>query len=246
VFLLKKIVSALILPPTGPLLLLGLGLLLLRRRPRFGRALAWAGFISLWLLATPLVARPFLHMLEDMPPFDPVQAGSAQAIIVLGGGSYFAAPEYGGDTVGSVGLERLRYAARLARATKLPILVSGGAPVGGLPEGQAMREALERDFGLKARWVEDNAADTNENAANSVPMLRQAGVRRAILVTTAWHMPRAQAAFARAGLDTLAAPTAYITTGPFSAMDALPSAGGVGASRIVLHEWLGRAAMLLR
>jgi hypothetical protein len=29
-------------------------------------------------------------------------------------------------------------------------------------------------------------------------------------------------------------------------MDALPSAGGVGASRIVLHEWLGRAAMLLR
>jgi uncharacterized SAM-binding protein YcdF (DUF218 family) len=79
-----------------------------------------------------------------------------------------------------------------------------------------------------------------------VPVLRLAGVRRAILVTTAWHMPRAQAAFARAGLDTLAAPTAYITTGPFSAMDALPSAGGVGASRIVLHEWLGRAAMLLR
>jgi len=52
-FLLKKLLATLVLPPAGPLLLAVLGLLLLRRWPRFGKALAWSGLVLLWLLATP-------------------------------------------------------------------------------------------------------------------------------------------------------------------------------------------------
>ena len=59
---------------------------------------------------------------------------SAQAIVVLGGGLYFDTPEYGGDTVGGSTLERLRYAATIARKTNLPVLVTGGAGwAGGSP-----------------------------------------------------------------------------------------------------------------
>ncbi len=245
-FLLKKLLAALILPPAGPLLLAALGLLLARRRPRLGRGLAWLAVAALWLLSTAAVTEPLLRALEETPPLDLAQAKDAQAIVVLGAGSYFDAPEYGGDTVSPMSLERLRYAARLARETGLPLLTSGGAPFGGVPEGRSMAEALERDFGVKARWVEERSFDTRENATNSAVILGRAGVARVLLVTHAWHMRRARAAFAETGLETIAAATGYTTAGPFNPVDLLPSAAGLAHGRLALHELLGTAIEQLR
>jgi len=239
VFLLKKLLTALALPPAGPLLLAALGLLLIRRRPRLGKSLAWSGLALLWLLATPAVTKPMLAAVEDVPPLDIAQAKGAQAIVVLGGGSYHAAPEYGGDTVSRWTLDRLRYAARLQRETGLPLLVTGGAPLGGVAEARSMRAALERDFGVKVRWVEDASADTRGNARFSAPLLRKAGMKRVLLVTHAWHMRRAQGEFAAENVTTIAAPTGYETTGPLTALDLLPGPGGLRTGRIALHEWLG-------
>ncbi len=187
-----------------------------------------------------------LAALEDIPALDPAQAKAAQAIVVLGGGSYWAAPEYGGDTVSRWSLERIRYAARLHRDTGLPLLVSGGAPLGGVPEGRSMRDALERDFGVKVRWVEDRSANTRENALLSAALLKEAGVKRVLLVTHAWHMRRAQEAFVNAGLEAIAAPTGYETTGPLTALDFLPRPGGLWAGHIALNEWLGRLVQKLQ
>jgi uncharacterized SAM-binding protein YcdF (DUF218 family) len=240
VFFLKKILTALALPPAGPLLLAALGLLLMRRRPRFGKALAWTGVVALWLLATPAVTKPMLAAIEDVPPLDPSLAKSAQAIVVLGGGSYFAAPEYGGDTVGPSSLERVRYAARLQRETGLPLLVSGGAPLGGVPEGRSMKETLERDFGVKVRWVEDRSADTRENARLSAPLLSEAGVRRVLLVTHAWHMPRSVAAFERTGLVVVPAPTGFSTPVVDWVVGCIPQWQALRDTGIALHEWVGR------
>lgn len=239
-FLLKKILTALALPPAGPLLLAALGLLLMRRRPRLGKSLAWSGLVLLWLLATPAVTKPMLAAIEDVPPLDIAQAKGAQAIVVLGGGSSLAAPEYGGDTVGSGTLVRIRYAARLQRETGLPLLVSGGAPLGGVPEGRSMQAALEREFGVKVRWVEDASADTRGNARLSAPLLHKAGVTRVLLVTHAWHMRRAQGEFAAENVTTIAAPTAYEAKGPLTALDLLPGSGGLWAGRIALNELLGQ------
>ena len=168
-----------------------------------------------------------------------------RAIVVLGGGSYFAAPEYGGDTVSSGSLVRIRYAARLQRETGLPLLVSGGAPLGGVPEGRSMQAALEKEFGVKVRWVEDASADTRDNARNSAPLLREAGVKRVLLVTHAWHMRRAQEAFAIEQLEVVAAPTGYEAQGPLTALEFLPGPGGLWAGRIALNEWLGRLVQKL-
>ena len=241
-FLLKKTLSDLMLPPAGPLLLAALGLLLLQRWPRTGKTLAWSGLLLLWLLATPALTRPFGDPADALPPLAPAAARGADAIVVLGAGNYHAAPEYGGDTVSASGLERLRYGARLARQAKLPILLTGGAPRGGLPEAQAMREALQRDFGLQARWVEDRSSDTRENARFSAPLLREAGVKRVLLVTHAAHMVRALAEFEQAGIEAVAAPTAYPTQPPLSLPDFLPQPQGLAQSRALLHEWLGRLA----
>ena len=113
-FLLKKVLTALALPPAGPLLLAALGLLLMRRWPRLGKTLAWGGLVLLWLLATPAVTKPMLAALEDIPPLASAQTKRAQAIVVLGGGSCFAAPEYGGDTVSRLSLAPPPHAGRPA------------------------------------------------------------------------------------------------------------------------------------
>ena len=126
-FLWRKVVAALVLPPIGPLALAVAGAALLGRRPRLGRALLWSGLALLVALSTSVVAGGLLRLVNDSPPVTLAQARSAQAIVILGGGVRPNAREYGGDTVGRLTLDRVRYGALVARATGLPVLVTGGA-----------------------------------------------------------------------------------------------------------------------
>ena len=242
-FLLKKILTALILPPTGPVLLALCGLWLARscksrRWQHGGTALAALSLLGVLLLSLPLVGNALMAPLESHAPITPAQLQRAQAIVILAGGTYFAAPEYGGDTVGYATLERLRYGARLARESRLPLLVTGGAPTGGRPEGEMMREVLENDFGVKVRWAETAARDTTENASLSAAMLRAAGVTRIALVSHGWHLTRAIALFEKQGLEVTAAPTAFSTGSPSLVEELLP--GGLRLSRWALKEYLGQ------
>lgn len=239
-FLLKKLLAALALPPPGLILLALLGLVLLRRRPRLGGGLAGLALLGLLALSLPPVAVALMAGLEPRAAVSAEELGRAQAIVVLGGGNYYAAPEYdGADTVGRYTLERIRYGARLQRQTALPLLVTGGAPMGGRPEGEAMKEVLERDFGVPVTWVEATSRDTGENAAHSAAVLRQAGIVRIALVSHAWHLRRARELFERQGFEVIAAPTAFTTPAPRPALAPLPSLRALERSSIALHEWLG-------
>lgn len=241
-FLLKKILAALILPPAGPILLALLGLWLMRsksrRWQRGGMALATVSLLGLLTLSLPVVGNALMAPLEPHPPISPAQMQRVQAIVILGAGSYFGAPEYGGDTVGQYTLERLRYGAHLARQSRLPLLVTGGAPFGGRPDAESMREALERDFGLKVRWVEAASRDTAENAGLSAAMLKAGGITRIALVSHGWHLPRAIPLFEKQGLEVTPAPTAFSTASAALLEDLLP--GGLVLSRLALREYLGQ------
>jgi uncharacterized SAM-binding protein YcdF (DUF218 family) len=247
-FLLKKILAALILPPAGPILLALFGLWLLRAKSRRwqhgGAALATLSLFGLLVLSLPVVGNALMAPLEPHPPIAPEQLRRVQAIVILGGGSYFAAPEYGGDTVSHYTLERLRYGARLGRESSLPVLVTGGAPFGGRAEAESMREALERDFGIKVRWVETASRDTAENARLSAPLLKAAGVTRIALVSHGWHLPRAIELFEKQGIEVTPAPTAFSTGSPSLLEDLLP--GGLVTSRLALREYLGRLYNFLK
>jgi uncharacterized SAM-binding protein YcdF (DUF218 family) len=241
-FLLKKILLALILPPAGPTLLALFGLWLTRSKSRLWRGGGlWLGSLSLLallILSLPVVGKVLNAGLERYPPISPDQLRQVQAIVVLGGGSYYSAPEYGGDTVSHATLERLRYAARLARDSHLPLLVSGGAPYGGRAEGESMREVLEHEFGVKVRWVEVAARDTGENASLAAPILKRAGIRRVALLSHAWHLARAIPLFEKEGLEVTPAPMGFSTSPPSPLLGFLP--GGLGQSREALHEYLGQ------
>ena len=246
-FWLKKTVSIMVQPPVAPLLMIAVGLLLAARRRRGGFALAWAGVVATLLLSTPASVGWLLNGLETAPVVDAAAMREAQAIVVLGAGKRRHAPEYGGETVNRLALERLRYAARLARRTGLPVMVSGGAPTGDVPEAVLMQATLEEDFRVPVRWVERASLDTQQNALFSAVPLRAAGVRRVLLVTHAAHMPRAQAAFEDAGLQVIPAPTAWLggTGAGDQVLGELPGPTSAYAGWYAVHEWLGLLAYRL-
>src|SRR5262245_59749389 len=235
----QKLPSALILPPLGPILFAFLGLWLARRRPRLGRGLAAIALLGLVVLSTPPVGVALMRSLEGRHPISEQGLARAQAIVILGGGGNWDAPEYSGDTIGRVTLERVRYGVHLQKRSGLPILVTGGAPFGGRPDAQTMKAAIEGDFQGRVQWVESASRDTAENAAYSAALLKRAGIARIALVSHAWHLPRAIELFEREGLEVLPAPTGFTTRPPSAFAAALPSAGALAISSDALREWLG-------
>lgn len=235
------------MPPLALLCLGGAGWLARKRCPRLGRATMAVAVALLALLSTPLASAVLLGALQSHDALDEARLEhGCGAIVVLAGDAQLHAPEYGGASCGPLTLERLRYAARLARVTTLPLLVSGGAPRAGVRSHAAMmKEALERDFGLEVRWSEDRSADTRENLRNSAQMLREAGVSRAYLVTHAWHMPRAVDWAHAAELDVVAAPTGFRAPLEWRLSTFLPTSKALRESTWALHEWLGRAWRLV-
>lgn len=241
-----NLIASFLLPPLSLFLLLVLGIFLLYRRSKLAKPLILAAFALLWVASTPYFAEGALHRLEaqtapldDSRPSVPPQA--ADAIVILGGGTYFLAPEYAGqDTVNEQTLLRLRYGARLQRETGKPILVTGGKPLGNsFSEAQQMRTSLEQDFHVPVLWTEDQSGNTFENAHHSFRILQQAGIRKIYLVTHAWHMPRAAGAFRRAGFEVIEAPTAFTTRYQTDLLAFLPRAEAMRDSRIFAHEVIG-------
>ena len=103
-----------------------------------------------------------------------------------------------------------------------------------------MAAAAKDELGVPVRWQEDRSADTRENAAFSAEMLRPHGVRRVLLVTSAWHMPRAVAAFEAAGISVVAAPTGFRAPPPDAVVSYIPHWHGLRDGCLALHEWMGR------
>ena len=240
----KAIAKTLLLPPTGLLLLAAAGLALLGRFPRAGRALAAAGVAGLLVIATPIAGDLLGRLLERSPVFDASRERDVQAIVILGGGVRRDAAEYGGDTLGVLTLERVRYGARLARATGLPVMVSGGSVLGGAPEAVLMRTVLETEFGVRVRWVEARSHNTRENAAYSASILRRDGVRRIAVVTHGFDLPRAKAEFAAEGIDVVGAATRIGGRHELSAQDFVPSLGGLEHSYYVIYEIIANLVRL--
>ena len=238
---LTNLFSAFLLPPFNLLLIALFGLLLGRSHPRLGRALLVGAILILWLFSMSYVSEGAMHLLEKQIKVVDLKAGSADAIVVLGGGTYFYAPEYGGtDTVSESALVRLRYAAKLYRETGKPILVTGGKPLGNeTSEAQQMKSILESEFNIPVKWTEDGSDNTLENARYSYQILQQAGIKRIYLVTHAWHMPRSVMVFQNAGFNVVPAPTAYTTRYKTDLLSFIPNAESLHHSSIFMHELIG-------
>lgn len=239
------IIKMMLLPPGG-IIILGLISLLLGRRSLLGGLLFTLTLAALYLFSAPYIANRLMQEVETMPALSAtaIENSDAQAIVVLGGGRYEDAPEYSGDTVNSLLLERLRYAAFLSRRTGLPVIPSGGSRLSSeIPEAVLARQTLREEFKIPVLAIEEKSRTTWENATMTAALLRQLGIAKVFLVTHAMHMPRAMEMFRRADVEPIAAPTGFYhrddSLSPFT--DWLPSPKAMQFSYFALHELLGAA-----
>lgn len=237
-----------------------LGASLLTRRPRLQRALAGVGLGVLLVFSSQPVANRLARSLEwrYLPP---AELPSADAIVLLGGGTRAALPPRSFSEVNEAG-DRMVQAARLYHAGKAPLIVASGGYIEFLgstvPEAEAMQELLEL-LGVPAAAIlqEDQARNTYENALYVRALLRDAGANRILLVTSAMHMPRSTAIFAHQGFDVIPAPVDFWVTRTPEGQGAevgiggrllplLPSAEALDLSTRALKEHIGMAVYRLR
>lgn len=239
--------KALLLPPGLNLLLIALAWLVGRKWRLLGISLFGLSLLSLLALSLPITAQGLMAQLQpaetqrlSLLPTDMQNA----AIVVLGGGRRSNAPEFeGSDTVNARTLERLRYAARLQRQTRLPVLLSGGKVFGeATAEAVLMNESFISDFRGAPNWLEADSRNTAENAEFSARVLKANGIQTIFLVTHASHMPRAQAEFEQQGLKVLPAPLGYVqqASGKTGPLAWLPNAEALALSSQALHEQIGQ------
>jgi uncharacterized SAM-binding protein YcdF (DUF218 family) len=131
-------------------------------------------------------------------------------------------------------LERLSYGAYLAKKTGLPVLVTGFSL-----EARAMHDSLQRNFGVEARWIDDQAYDTFQNARNSARLLQADGVHRIILVTRATHMGRSAEEFMSAGFEVFPAPAGMVAPQDFGVLRFVPNPDALLRSHAAIYEMVG-------
>lgn len=199
---LAKIVGFLFSPLTVSLLL---GLLALvffwLRHWKTASLLAVSAVGGLWVAGTPAFSYMLSSSLERQHPFQKAEAHSgADVIVVLGGGLSGASPPRRPEFDMGAAADRVWHAAALYHAGKAPrILATGGGQPGAKQidaEAVAMAQMLKTLGVPRAAIVlEDKSRNTHENARFSRPLLEKMGARRALLVTSAQHMPRALRTF---------------------------------------------------
>lgn len=211
------------------------------RRLAHGATLAAVVLVgALYAFATPLVSNRLLDVLDSRVPA-PDDAASAGAIVVLGGDIRHSDPDGTEEGLGPLSEARVREAAAVYHARKLPVAVSGRT-IGGSKASIArlMQEALARDYQVPVTWVEERSGNTFENAADVAPLLRAAGIRKVLVVTQPWHMPRALWCFRAVGLDPVPAPTPSPSPEDrLTTRDLLPDAAGLKDSYYAFHELIG-------
>lgn len=220
-FIVSKLVGALLRPDTWIVIALaGIVLALIFKRRRMA---LWISSISLVLLVA-LSALPLgdllLQPIERRYPANP-DLDAVDGIIVLGGGENARASTFWSQVQLNEGAER--YTAGLALARLFPeaqVLFTGGSGALRDAAGATVSEAaiakrffLEQGISSERLLLEEQSRNTAENARLSLKLAGPAPDEGWVLITSAFHMPRAMRSFKAAGWDRLVAwPVDYRTS----------------------------------
>lgn len=239
--LLKKLVSACLLPfPFGlALIAVGLGLLWFSPRIRLGRIVASFGALVLLLggydVASGVLLRPLEQQYPALTPSMVANLSPApEAIVVLGAGFHADTTRPPNSRLDSVSLARLVEGVRLWRLLPHARLVVSA----GLEQAEALGEtAAFLGVPLDHLVRESESLDTADEARLLRPLVGDAPL---LLVTSAAHMRRSMALCRKQGLAPIAAPTDFITHRThWSLVDLVPEVDGFDHADHALHEWIG-------
>jgi uncharacterized SAM-binding protein YcdF (DUF218 family) len=249
-FKLSKLLGLLIIPSNFVVEIGLVGIVLLLTR--FRRLASWLIVTSVVLTAlagfSPLGNVLILPLEQRFPPWDPSR-GAPDGVVVLGGSIIPDIAAARGDDSGlNEAAERITATVALAR--KYPnarIIFSGGN--GSLAENAppeaavAYRQLVALGVAPDRITAEDQSRNTIENAVFSRLIAQPKPGERWLLVTSAFHMPRAIAVFRAAGFPVEAYPVDYRTRGPADARRLFSSvAFGLTQTDVAMHEWAGLVA----
>ena len=247
----SKLLGPLLRPDMLLVLMLAAALLMSWRRPRASRALLAAALAALLLLGVLPLGHLLARTLEDRYPPDPPLA-EVHGIVILGGAEEPGPARRSGQPEFNAAAERLTAAAALARAHPQARLVfTSGAgrfgPGGELPRGVAISRDLLIALGVAPDRItlEPRARNTAENAALALPLADPRPAETWVLVTSAWHMPRAMDSFARAGWPALVPWPVDHRALPGGLRPRWNLAENLDVLNIMTREWVGRAAYRL-
>ncbi|MCJ8141477.1 YdcF family protein [Ancylobacter sp. A5.8] len=252
-FQLSKIFWAIAVPSTFLTIVAVLGLvLLLCRLRRVGLALICAGLLGLVVFGLGPPGRALTVPLENRFPSFVDDGLPVHGVVVLGGGELPLITQARGQASFQEAGERITTLADLARRyPDAKIVFSGGSGElvreTRLSEADVVRMALPQ-LGIPVERVtfEDRSRNTAENAAFSRDLVAPKPGERWLLVTSAYHMPRAMGCFRVADFDVTAYPVDFRTTGhsrwtePFRNV-----AEGLAFTDLAVREWVGLAVYYL-
>jgi uncharacterized SAM-binding protein YcdF (DUF218 family) len=251
-FVLSKILGFFAIPSNLVMVLALLGAALVRTRfARSGWRLLVGGLVALAVIGlSPLGNALILPLEQRFPPWDATR-GAPDGIVVLGGA---ITPDVSADRNAvtlNEAAERVTVVADLAhRYPAARIIYSGG--IGSLlqisgPEA-AIAVRLFETFGIPPERViaEVRSRNTVENAIYSRDLAMPKPGERWLLVTSAYHMPRAMGVFRRADFPVEAYPVDWRTRGPQDALLPFPTLGdGIRRTDTAVREWVGLAVYWL-
>lgn len=186
---------------------------------------------------------------------------AAEAAVILGGGTLSADFPRSMVEINGAG-DRILYAAQLYQQGKAEQLLLSGGFLGWDPRqtspAQDMAELLQ-DLGVpqQALWLEPDSRNTYENAVLSAKILEEKDITEILLVTSAWHMLRAEKLFKAQGLQVIPAPVDFVVTQrdweslwsmdwKSQVISLIPSAGSLALTSLMLKEYYGILVYELR
>jgi uncharacterized SAM-binding protein YcdF (DUF218 family) len=246
-FLFLSKIAPLAVLPEGLLTcaLVGIVISVLLAGHRVAKVLAVVAFAIFWTSAMPTVAHWLTRTLEQQYPSDPATLPSAEVAIVLGGAVSAPTPPHQTPELGEAA-DRVWHAAHLYRSGRVKrILAVGGSMPWGpqrTREAEIIRELLvELGVPRPAIQIGITSRNTYENAVEAKSLARDQPFATALLVTSAWHMPRALAVFRKAGIPVVPAPCDFRTDDTLTGtvLDWLPHAEAFAMTSAAMREWLG-------
>jgi uncharacterized SAM-binding protein YcdF (DUF218 family) len=245
-FILSKILGF-FANPSNVLIVLGLcGALLVRTRfARAGWRIASASLVLLAIFGFSPAGNALIIPLEDRFPAWDASRGAPDGIVALGGGMSPDVAAAHNEPALNEAAERIIAVLDLARRfPSARIIYSGGnasLTSAGETEAETALHLFER-LGLSSGRVlaEDKSRNTIENALFSKQLAMPKPGERWLLVTSAYHMPRAVGVFRRAGFPIEAYPVDWRTRGAQDFASAfLTVSDGLSRTDTAVHEWLG-------
>jgi len=244
--------SMLFLNKLLPIFFLPLGWVMLLMIFALVRKKGWPVAVALLILlgaSLPATGNRLIGWLESFYPALPVaQAGPADAIVVLGG-ILGPKPAPGCLTNWNESSERFDGGLALLRAGRARLLVFTGARMPRekqikTSEGDDLR-AIAIQMGIPAEQilVTGEVGNTRDEARVVAEMAKTCGWKKVIVVTTAWHMPRAARLFRNAGVDFIPFPVDFRSDGirALAGVDFLPKAESLQMTETALRECYGIA-----